>query len=373
MDNFTDEDKKFMDMAIGLARRVKGLTNPNPAVGAVVVRRGVVVGKGATEQWGGAHAEKKALRSAAARGRGATLYVTLEPCCHFGRTAPCTDSVIAAGIARVVVALQDPNPLVAGKGIRILRKHGIVVSTGLRRMEAFAVNEDFFLAITRRRAFITLKLALTLDGRIADSTGKSKWITPVRMRRVVHGLRATHAAVAVGNGTLLSDDPSLTVRYGRRTNPARVVFTSSAAVPKESFFYCHAGETRSIVVIRGSARREVVIDPATKIEYWHTGESDPVTSMKVFSEMAFEQNILSVFVEGGQKIASAFLDACLVDRLYLFYGNKIVGRGMDGILTERALPVASGIVLRKRRVQLISDDFYITGIPSFPQDHKTGE
>lgn len=366
MEKFNSDDYRYMHLALDDARSAKGRTTPNPAVGAVVVVKNRIVGRGATAEWGGPHAEKCALKEAGARARGATMYVTLEPCPHFGKTPPCTDAIIAAGIKRVVVAVRDPNPLVAGKGISQLRRHGIVVSTGLLRNEAAAVNEDFFWAITRQRAYITLKLALTLDGRIADSTGASKWITAPALRRIVHDLRRTHAAVAVGSGTLAADDPRLTVRCGRKANPARIVFSSVEAVPPQSYFYQHAWETRSIAVIRQKTERRITTDTASGIEFWYTGSDDPALSMAAFTEIAFSQNITSVLVEGGQKIASVLLEAGLVNRIYLFYGNRILGNGTDGILTTSGFPVANCITLRERETRLAGDDFYITGIPVFP-------
>ncbi|MBN1307005.1 MAG: bifunctional diaminohydroxyphosphoribosylaminopyrimidine deaminase/5-amino-6-(5-phosphoribosylamino)uracil reductase RibD, partial [Chitinispirillaceae bacterium] len=342
MEKFTAYDRRFMRLALELARGIKGTTFPNPAVGAIVVLKNRIIGRGATADGGGGpHAEKRALKDAGERARGATLYVSLEPCCHFGKTPPCTDAVVAAGIKRVVVAVSDPNPLVAGKGIRQLRRRGITVDAGLLRGEAAAVNEDFFWAITRRRAFITLKLALTLDGRIADRTGESRWITGTALRRIVHDLRRTHAAVAVGSGTLAADDPQLTVRFGRKTNPARIVFASSDRILHRSFFHEHACETRSIIVVRQKTERRIVSDPSSGIEFWYTGIGDPCASMAAFTEMAFEQNLTSIFVEGGRKIASVLLEGGLVNRLYLFYGNRIVGRGIEAFAFEHGFPVAN--------------------------------
>ena len=193
---FSESDRTFMARAIEIAWNAKGKTFPNPAVGAVVVSENTTVGMSATQPCGGPHAERVALARAGGRARGATLYVTLEPCCHQGKTPPCTDAVIAAGIRRVVAAVVDPNPLVNKKGLARLRSAGIQVATGLLREEAALVNEDFFWAITKHQAWITLKLACTLDGRIADEQGESKWITGTQARRFAHELRRRHAAIA---------------------------------------------------------------------------------------------------------------------------------------------------------------------------------
>ncbi len=371
MKSFTDDDRRFMSRALELARAVKGATFPNPAVGAVVVAGGRVVGEGATAACGGPHAEKTALLRAGSKARGASLYVTLEPCCHFGKTPPCTDAIIEAGIRRVVVAVSDPNPLVEGKGIRRLRSSNITVDTGLMRNDAVHINEDFFWAIKRRRAFITLKLALTLDGMIADCKGNSKWITAAPLRRIVHDLRRIHAAVAVGSGTLITDNPRLTVRYGRKSNPARIIFTSDETIPQWTHFYRNAASTRGIVVVRKKTKRKIITDTASGIEFWYTGSNDSAESMVAFTEMAFEQNITSVLVEGGRKIASVLLGAGLVNRLYLFYGNKIFGGGTEGISLNPPLSIDKCIMLRNRKTVVIGNDFYITGLPAYSSHIKS--
>jgi diaminohydroxyphosphoribosylaminopyrimidine deaminase/5-amino-6-(5-phosphoribosylamino)uracil reductase len=270
----------------------------------------------------------------------------------------------------VIVAVRDPNPLVAGNGIRQLRRSGIAVESGLLAAEAKSVNEDFFWAITRRRAFVTLKLALTLDGRIADVNGGSKWITAPALRRVVHELRRTHAAVAVGSATLAADDPRLTVRFGAKAKPARIVFSSDETLPPESYFVTHARAARSIVVIRRKAERHVAIDSASGIEYWYTGSSAPAASMAAFTEMAFQQNLTSVFVEGGARVASVLLEAGLVNRIYLFYGNQILGKGTEGVSFRRGLPIAESIILGERRSITVGNDMYITGIPVYAKQQE---
>jgi diaminohydroxyphosphoribosylaminopyrimidine deaminase/5-amino-6-(5-phosphoribosylamino)uracil reductase len=362
-----EKDQEYMAQALELAWAAKGKTFPNPAVGAVIVAKGTIVGTGATEICGGPHAEKVALRQAGKRAAGATLYVTLEPCRHFGRTPPCTDAIIGAGIKRVVAAATDPNPFVNGRGLSKLRAAGISVDAGLLREEAVAVNEDFFWAIRKkraqRRAWITLKLACTLDGRIADEQGGSPWITGSGARKFGHELRRRHAAVAVGRTTLERDDPRLTVRHVKGFSPARIVFTSHAKTPARTYFYQHAKEARSIVVVSGKGQKKIVRDSRSGIEYWYTGKNDTLAHLNVFTKMAFENDITSVLVEGGQKLASSFLESRLVNRVYLFYGNKIVGRGKEGILFSRGLPVNKCISLKQRGIFLLGDTFGITGIP----------
>ena len=363
MQQFTEKDHSYMRMALECAQSVKGITIPNPAVGAVIVKNDRVIATGATSRCGGPHAEKVALGKAGEQSRGATMYVTLEPCCHFGRTPPCTEAVISAGIHRVVTAIRDPNPLVAGKGIARLRRHGIAVSVGCMSRDAARLNEDFIYSITTLRAFVTLKLALTLDGYIADSAGNSKWITAPAQRRAVHELRRRHAAVAVGRGTLVADDPRLDVRYGKRVRPARIIFSSTEEIDRVSYFYKTALTNRSIVVVRGKTEQRIMFDAETGLEYWFTGERDRHDSMDVFTRMAHNADLTSIFVEGGATVARALLEAQLVNRLYLFYGNKILGGGMAGIRLGKGLPVDACITLADQEISLFEGGMAVTGIP----------
>jgi diaminohydroxyphosphoribosylaminopyrimidine deaminase / 5-amino-6-(5-phosphoribosylamino)uracil reductase len=363
MKNNHQKDHVYMAKALELAWAAKGKTFPNPAVGAVVVSNGKIVGTGATEVCGGPHAEKVALAEAGTVAAGATLYVTLEPCCHYGRTAPCTDAIITAKIRRVVAAAADQNPLVNGKGFAKLRRAGITVETGLLQEEAGAVNEDFSWAITKKRAWITLKLACTLDGRIADEQGNSQWITGSEAREFGHELRRRHAAVAVGRTTLERDNPRLTVRHVKGFSPARIVFTSHAKITARTYFHKHAKEVRSIVAVSGKGQKRIERDVRSGLEYWYTGEKDACEHLRVFTEMAFENDITSVLVEGGQKLASSFLESGLVNRLYLFYGNKILGKGIDALRFSRGLALNKCIGLKNRKVLLFGDTFGVTGVP----------
>jgi diaminohydroxyphosphoribosylaminopyrimidine deaminase/5-amino-6-(5-phosphoribosylamino)uracil reductase len=358
-----EKDLYFMQVALDLAREAKGRTFPNPAVGAVVVSEGKIVGKGATQPYGGHHAEKIALAQAGEKANGASLYVTLEPCCHFGKTPPCTDAIIASGIKKVIFSVKDPNPLVGGKGVLQLIQNGIEVSEGVLHEQAAALNEDFFWSVINKRAWVSLKLAMTLDGKIADTAGNSKWITGEAAREYVHELRRCHAAVAVGKGTLQADDPQLTVRHKKGYSPARIVFSSDNQISQNSYFFQHSAETRSIVVISGGNGPE--IKKESGIEYWYTGHTDKILSLEQFVQMACQQNLTSIFLEGGQAIASRFLQAGLVNRLYLFYGSKILGDGKDGISFSEGLSIDECISLKEIRQQSFGSDFLISGIPQF--------
>jgi diaminohydroxyphosphoribosylaminopyrimidine deaminase/5-amino-6-(5-phosphoribosylamino)uracil reductase len=369
-----ESDKHFMSMALSLARQAKGTTFPNPSVGAVIVKNNEIVATGATAFCGGPHAEKAALTKAGSRCRGCTMYVTLEPCCHFGRTGPCTDAIIKAGVKRVVVSVSDQNPLVRGKGIRALRNHGIAVELGLLADEAMRINEDFFFWITKGRPWVSVKLAMTLDGRITDAVGASKWITSVEARTYAHELRARHAAIGVGYRTLEKDNPRLTVRHVKGADPVRFVFSSTADTPPRSYFVTLArgacpGHTggparlpKSILVVSGG-KSCVKQRLDNGLGLWYTGTRDRQESLHAFLQMAHEEEISSVLIEGGQRLVSGFLESRLVNRLYLFFGNRIVGGGLAGISFEGGLPLDRSIVLDKMEITRLGGDFLVTGIP----------
>lgn len=362
---FGTDDINFMRIALAEADFVKGKTFPNPAVGALIVDcSGNVIGRGATQKAGSDHAEIVALKQAGTKALGATLYVTLEPCCHYGRTPPCCKSIVESGIKRVVFAVEDPNPLVAGNGKRFLEENGVEVLVGPLGNEARALNEDFFWSITHKKAWVTLKLALTLDGRIADCWNDSKWITSDESREVVHEFRRCHAAVAVGKNTLIHDNPRLNVRHKEGFSPARIVFSTNCEIPKSSFFYKNASETRTIVVVSSDAAFEIVKE-SSGIEFWYTGEADFEKSLNKFLETAFSENITSVFFEGGQQLASQLLEFKLVNRLHLFYGNRLVGNGCDGVKFRGGLRISDCISLDNISHKIIGADLLISGIPVY--------
>jgi diaminohydroxyphosphoribosylaminopyrimidine deaminase/5-amino-6-(5-phosphoribosylamino)uracil reductase len=258
-------DRAFMRRALVLARRGWGRTAPNPMVGAVVVRDGAIVAEGWHAEYGGPHAEVAALEVAGERARGSTVYVTLEPCAHTGKTPPCADALITAGVSRVVCAARDPSPVAAG-GAQRLEAAGIDVAFGLEEPDALELNAPFFHALTSPRPFVTLKLATSIDGAIADASGRSRWLTGPAARRYVHRLRAGHDAVAVGAGTAIADDPSLTVRSGRRPRvpPTRVVFDRRGRLSPSSSLVRTAREVPTVVV--SSKRRRSTMPSARCVQ-----------------------------------------------------------------------------------------------------------
>jgi len=302
-----------------------GQTAPNPMVGAVVVRDGVIVGEGYHTRFGAPHAEAEALRAAGERAEGATVYVTLEPCAHQGKTPPCTNALMAARVARVVVAARDPNREAAG-GIELLRGAGIAVTVGVVEHEARELNASFFHSFTEKRPWITLKLAVSLDGALADASGHSRWISTDESRRVVHEMRAGSDAIGVGIGTVLADDPSLTVRDAPapRVAPARVVFDRAARLPSRSVLATTARDIPTIVIAESPPAAHV-----TALEALGVRVID-APSLRVALDALGATGVRSLLVEGGARLAGALIGAGMVDRLVIFQGSAIFGAGALG-------------------------------------------
>ena len=313
------DDGAWMRRALALAERGWGQTAPNPMVGAVVVRDGVAVGEGWHTRYGEPHAEVEALRAAGERARGATLYVTLEPCAHHGRTPPCTDAILGAGVARVVAAVRDPNPVARG-GAERLREHGVDVLVGPEQADALELNAPFFHAIASDRPFVRLKLALSLDGALADATRRAGWLTGAPARAEVHRLRAGSDAVAVGIGTALADDPQLTARVdGVHHQPRHVVFDATARLPLDSRLVRSARESRVLVVCWAPDPRHAAALEQAGVELLHAQSlSDALRALRA-------RGVASLLVEGGAGLAASFVQEALVDRLVIFRAPIVLG------------------------------------------------
>jgi len=356
---------RFMARALELAERGRGLTSPNPMVGAVVVSGDTIVGEGFHERAGGPHAEVRALAAAGARSRDATLYVTLEPCSHHGRTPPCAPAVLAAGIRRVVVALVDPNPLVAGRGLALLREAGVDVVEAILVEDAERQNRAFVTAMRLGRPHVTLKAAMTLDGRIADVHGESKWITGPEARAVAHRLRRDSDAIVVGVGTALQDDPALTVRLERPwpREPYRVVLDTHARTPADARLITAATPARALVIVgedAGPARvAAIAASGATVIPVaTRDGRIDLHAALAALAA----REVRAVLVEGGGEVHGAFVDAGLVDRVALFLAPRLLGGraatpAVAGV--GRALESAPRIV--GLEVTRVGDDLLVEG------------
>ena len=325
------EDIEYMRRAIELAERGVGFTNPNPMVGAVIVKGGKVIGEGWHERCGEWHAERNAFKNCTVPAEGATMYVTLEPCCHYGKTPPCTEAIIEHGIARVVVGMEDPNPLVAGKGIALLREAGIEVVCGVEEEALREQNRVFLKYISTKLPWVAMKTAMTLDGKIATRTGDSKWITGAEARAYVHELRHRFMAILVGIGTAVADDPLLSCRIEGRgvRQPIRVVVDSNARLSLDSQLVKTAGEYRTIVAhTRFAPEERVKALRETGVEMLLCKEKEGLVDVRNLLELLGQSGIDSILLEGGGSLNYTFLSEGLADELYAFIAPKIVG-GMN--------------------------------------------
>ena len=325
------EDIEYMRRAMELAERGVGFTNPNPMVGAVIVKGGKVIGEGWHERCGEWHAERNAFKNCTVPAEGATMYVTLEPCCHYGKTPPCTEAIIEHGIARVVVGMEDPNPLVAGKGIALLREAGIEVVCGVEEEALREQNRVFLKYISTKLPWVAMKTAMTLDGKIATRTGDSKWITGAEARAYVHELRHRFMAIVVGIGTAVADDPLLNCRIEGRgvRQPIRVVVDSNARLSLDSQLVKTAGEYRTIVAhTRFAPEESVKALREAGVEMLLCKEKEGLVDVRNLLELLGQSGIDSILLEGGGSLNYTFLAEGLADELYAFIAPKIVG-GMN--------------------------------------------
>jgi diaminohydroxyphosphoribosylaminopyrimidine deaminase/5-amino-6-(5-phosphoribosylamino)uracil reductase len=331
------DDRHYMEMALALAEKGKGFTSPNPMVGAVVVKDGKVVGQGWHKIYGGPHAEVNAIDDAGDLARGATIYVTLEPCNHTGKTPPCTSKIIGAGLAKVVMAMEDPNPVASG-GADLLRKHGITVVSGILEPQARRLNEIFIKHVQTRKPFVILKYASTLDGRTATRTGDSKWITCERSRAFVHELRHLVDGIMVGVDTVIADDPSLNTRLDgvKGRDPHRFILDTRLRIPENARILRLPSDAETFIV----CGENVALDPALSKKKERLEKEGirilmaPLKNDRVDLERLMvilgAMNISSLLIEGGSRVLSSALEAGIVDKICGFYAPKILG-GDDGI------------------------------------------
>jgi len=324
-----DSDQSYMMRALELARKGQGHVHPNPLVGAVIVKDGQIIGEGYHQRYGESHAEVNALKDTSASPEDGVMYVNLEPCTYDGKTPPCVPRIIQSGIERVVIGIQDPNPKVNGLGVQQLREAGLEVETGICQEESSEINRGFIHGMNTGLPWVTLKLALTIDGFMAESSGNSQWITGEGSRQLVHQWRAEHNAILVGGGTVKADDPSLTVRMTEGANPTRVIVDPQQLAPSTAkVFTDDAVET---VVISSDQSGNGEYDSSPNIKQYRIRSRDPynIPWEKILKILYQNQNILSVFVEGGAGIASSLIQSGFVNELIIMTGPKILGRGLS--------------------------------------------
>ena len=348
-----NNDLKYMETAIYLAKKGKGYTSPNPLVGAVVVKNNQIVGKGWHKKAGLAHAEVEAINDAGEKTLESDLYVTLEPCNHFGKTPPCTKKIIQAGIKRVVIGTEDPNPNVCGGGIKYLRDHGINVELGILKKETETLIEDFIWYVKNKTPFVILKSALTLDGNIATSTGDSKWITNKKSRAYVHKLRHKSDAILVGSGTVKNDNPSLTTRINNfaTKDPKRIILNSKLTIDKNAKVLTQKSDNATIMVISED------ISPKKKKYFKNIGvqiievpEKKGLLDITILMQKLGKMGIISLLIEGGARIINSVLIAGIANKVMFFIAPKLIG-GNDGI------PLAKG-----KGVKLMKDAYNLTQV-----------
>ena len=355
-------DEDYMKLALRLARRGVGKTSPNPMVGAVIVRNGRIIGQGYHRRYGGNHAEINAIRDAGQDIDGATLYVTLEPCCHHGKkTPPCLDALLEYNLKRVVIGTKDPNPSVNGRSIAILEQKGIETKVGVLGEECYRLNEAFFKYIQTGVPFVTLKCAQTLDGKIATSTGDSKWISSEPSLKLAHRLRSYHDAVLVGVGTVLADDPELTVRFVRGKNPLRIVTDSRLRIPLSAKVLKEQESACTIIATTAQADmgklaslRQMGIEITVVDE-----DSEGKVDLRKLLEQLGRRNISSVLVEGGGTIITSMVRQGLEDKMVVIVAPKVMGEGIEAIGDLGILTVDGALRLSFDRTYRSGEDLII--------------
>jgi len=353
--------EEFMEMAIDLALHGEGNVNPNPLVGALVVADGKVIGRGYHQKYGAPHAEIVALEEAGTQARGADLYVTLEPCCHHGQQPPCTEQIIAAGIARIFIASRDPNPIVNGRGIAQLRESGLDVTVGLLAKRAQRMNDIFFTYITTGIPFVHLKLAMSIDGKIATRTGDSKWITNEQSRCAAHQLRRKYMALLVGVKTVITDDPQLTVRHVSGRNPLRIILDGKGRIPVDARLFAEPGRT---IIVTATMPQET----AQRIkmrggEVWYLKQHENKFDLRQLLQRLGKERIDGLLIEGGGSTAASFLEAGLVDKVSFFFTPLIIGgeRAVSAVGGTGAAAITNAIRLTEISTERINDDLVYTG------------
>lgn len=350
-------EERFMRRALSLARRGRGKVSPNPMVGCVLVKGGRVVGEGWHARFGGPHAEPRALKAAGKRARGATAYVTLEPCCYHGKTPPCTAALTQAGVRRVVAGARDPNPRVSGRGLAALRRAGIRTQLGLLAKEAAALYRPFSVFIRQRRPYVILKAAASLDGRIETASGQSKWITSPEARALSRRMRSEVDAILVGVETVKADDPRLTASGGR--NPVRIILDSKLRAPRNARVFRGPGRAIVATAVSFNGRR-----PLPRVDHLRIPRRKGGLDLGFLLRRLAAQGIGTLLIEGGSAVHTSFLEADLVDELRLFMAPRLIGgAGARSFFEGRGFRrLSRSLSLTDVRVRTIGGDLLVTGL-----------
>ncbi len=343
-----------------LAKKGMGRVSPNPLVGSIIVKNDKIIGEGYHKCFGKEHAEIVALRDAGENAQGATLYVNLEPCCHYGKTPPCTDAIIKAGIKRVVIGMVDPNPLVNQQSIKILRENGIEVKAGVEKEACEQLNRVFIKYIKTRLPFVTLKIAQTIDGRIATNTGHARWITSEAARKEGHRLRSQNDVIIVGIGTVLADDPRLNVRLVKGTSPVRIVLDSSLKIPLKSQLLTDESAHQTIVATTSKNLEKIENIKKTGAQVWQLGkDKNGRVPLPELLKKIGRDNKREVMVEGGAKIFTSFIKENLADRIVFFIAPKILGSGKEAIGDLGIISVDDCFQLKNIKTKKVGEDLLI--------------
>ncbi|MDX2013515.1 MAG: bifunctional diaminohydroxyphosphoribosylaminopyrimidine deaminase/5-amino-6-(5-phosphoribosylamino)uracil reductase RibD [Myxococcaceae bacterium] len=361
------DDERFMRLALDEARKGLGRTHPNPAVGAVIVKSGRVIATGYHARAGTAHAEANALMLAGAKAKGATIYSTLEPCDHFGRTPPCTQAILDHGLARVVYGSSDPNPLVDGKGVRRMKRAGLAVTGGVLEAECDALNEPFFKVMRTGLPFVTLKAGVTLDGKIATSTGQSKWITSDAARAAAHALRDRVDAIVVGAGTVVADDPALTTRIPEGRHAMRVVIDPQLRTKPTAKVYAANGPKVMVVTARPADSYRARAFAKRGVQVVTVTERKRGLELATALRALLKQGVLHVLVEGGATTTGRFFEAGLVDEVVLFLAPKVFGGdGLSWVGAMGVREVAAAPVFQVTGLEAVGEDVMLRLRPRKP-------
>jgi diaminohydroxyphosphoribosylaminopyrimidine deaminase/5-amino-6-(5-phosphoribosylamino)uracil reductase len=354
-------DEMYMKRALVLAKKGQGSTNPNPMVGAVIVKNGKVIGEGYHEKYGELHAERNALKNCTEDPKGATLYVTLEPCCHYGKTPPCTEAVIESGIKRVVVGMLDVNPIVAGNGVRLLQEHGIEVKVGVLEDECRRLNKIFIKYISKKLPFVTMKYAMTSDGKIATVSGQSKWITGPSSRENVHRTRNAMMGIMVGVGTVIADDPSLDCRLPEGGhNPIRIICDSNLRTPLNSKVVATAGDIQTIIATVSEDDKKIKKYEKKGCRVIKVGSPEKKVDLKKLMEILGNEGIDSVLLEGGGDLNFSAIQAQIVDEVQIYMAPKIFGgAGKSPVAGEGIGDIEKAVRLKPVNISLFDGDVYV--------------